>query len=133
MEMFTITTRKKKEIVDLTSILNSFIEKTKIKNGVLVAQLTHTTCCLTTGEIGEGTDADLLEVAEKLIPRISFRHGHDPSHAWTHMTSSFIGPSLSLIVKNGELLLGTWQSVLLVELDGPRQRQVSIAILSSTS
>ena len=133
VETSIIETRKKKEIVDITPILTSYIEKKKIKDGILVAQVTHTTCCLTTGEIGEGTDDDLLEIAQKIIPDISFRHGHNPSHAWTHMASSIIGSSLSLIIKNGKLILGTWQSVLLMELDGPRQRKISVAILSSIS
>ncbi len=90
--------------------------------------LPHTTAALTTGEIGEGTEQDLLEVAEQIIPKIKFRHAHDPSHAWSHMAASLIGATLTVPVKNGELRLGTWQSVLLVELDGPRERQLMVGL-----
>ncbi len=133
METFVIKTRKNKEAVDITPVLNSFIEKKEAKEGMLIVQVHHTTCCLTTGEIGEGTDDDLLEVAQKIIPDISFRHAHDPSHAWSHMASSLIGSSLSLIVKSGKLALGTWQSILLLELDGPRQRNLSMLHIPITS
>jgi len=81
--------------------------------------------------MGEGTEEDFLDVAEEIIPRLRFRHAHNPSHAWSHMAASLIGASLSLPVVNGELRLGTWQSVLLVELDGPRERQIMVGLTPS--
>ena len=59
-------------------------------------------------------------MVEQMIPRIHFRHAHDPSHAWSHMASSILGPALTIPVAAGKLVLGTWQSVMLVELDGLR-------------
>jgi len=81
-------------------------------------------------EIGEGTEQDLLDVVEQIIPSIRFRHAHDPSHAWSHMAASLLGPALTLPVTDGRLALGTWQSVLLVELDGPRERTVYVTLLA---
>ncbi|BCA52968.1 hypothetical protein W02_01080 [Nitrospira sp. KM1] len=95
-----------------------------LKEGLCSVFVTHTTAALTTGEIGEGTECDFLEIMEKIIPSIQFRHAHDPVHAWSHMAASIIGPSLTIPVRGGMLVLGTWQSVMLVELDGPRERQV---------
>jgi secondary thiamine-phosphate synthase enzyme len=86
---------------------------------------------VTTGEIGEGTEDDFLEVVEQMIPSIKFQHAHNPSHAWSHMASSILGPSLTVPVSGGQLLLGTWQSVMLVELDGPRERDVHVMLVSS--
>lgn len=128
MEILTIKTSFKKEVVDLTAQVNQIITESKFREGLCHLFLTHTTAALTTGEVGEGTAEDLLEVAEKMIPKINFRHAHDPSHAWSHMASSLIGPSLTIPVKDGKLLLGTWQSVLLVELDGPKERQIIISL-----
>ncbi|GJL63815.1 MAG: hypothetical protein NPIRA04_24690 [Nitrospirales bacterium] len=128
METFQVKTKKLKDIVDLTPKLNSMIEQKNFQNGLCHVFLAHTTAALTTGEIGEGTEEDLLEVAEQFIPKIKFRHAHDPSHAWSHMAGSLIGASLTLPVMNGELHLGTWQSVLLVELDGPRERQLVVGL-----
>ena len=125
-EVIRISTGSLKEVVDLTDRLQSLIRKAKMQEGLCSLFVTHTTAALTTGEIGEGTEKDLLEVVEKLVPPIRFRHAHDPSHAWSHMASSILGPSLSIPVSYGKLVLGTWQSVMLVELDGPRERTIHV-------
>ncbi len=130
METVQVKTKRLKDIVDLTPKLNSIIQKREFLNGLCHVFLPHTTAGLTTGEIGEGTEEDLLEVVEKIIPQIRFRHAHDPSHAWSHMAASLIGASLTLPVIDGQLRLGTWQSVLLVELDGPRERQLVVGLAS---
>ena len=128
MDTFQVNTHTLKDIVDLTPKLNRIIKKRDFQNGLCHVFLIHTTAALTTGEIGEGTEEDFLEVAEKIIPRINFRHAHDPSHAWSHMAASLIGASLTLPVMDGELRLGAWQSVLLIELDGPRERQLVVGL-----
>ncbi|MEO8045848.1 MAG: YjbQ family protein [Nitrospirota bacterium] len=93
--------------------------------------MTHTAAALTTGEVGEGTEQDFLQVVEQMIPRIHFQHAHDPSHAWSHMVSSILGPSLTIPVVAGKLVLGTWQSVMRVELNGPRERTVHVTVFPS--
>lgn len=97
-----------------------------MQDGLCQVFLPHTTAALTTGEMGGGTDEDFLDVAEEIIPRLKFRHAHNPSHAWSHMAAS-----LTLPVMNGELRLGTWQSVLLVELDGPRECHIMVGLTSA--
>ena len=130
-EVLRISTGSLKEVVDLTDQLQSLIRKAKMKEGLCSIFITHTTAALTTGEIGEGTEKDLLEVVEQMVPSIRFRHAHDPSHAWSHMASSLLGPSLTIPVSAGKLVLGTWQSVMLVELDGPRERTIHVTLLTS--
>ena len=129
--LISITTSSRKQVVDLTERISGLIRKAKMSEGLCSLFVTHTTAALTTGEIGEGTEEDFLQVVEQMIPRIHFRHAHDPSHAWSHMASSLIGPSLSVPVSGGKLVLGTWQSVMLVELDGPRERSVHVTLLPS--
>ena len=129
--LISITTSSRKQVVDLTERISGLIRKAKMSEELCSLFVTHTTAALTTGEIGEGTEEDFLQVVEQMIPRIHFRHSHDPSHAWSHMASSLIGPSLSVPVSGGKLVLGTWQSVMLVELDGPRERSVHVTLLSS--
>jgi len=75
----------------------------------------HTTAALTTADLDPGTDED-------------YRHPHDPEHVPDHILSALIGTSLTLIVEQGALILGTWQRVILVELDGPRQREIAVAL-----
>lgn len=124
-----IKTAAAKEIVALTDRLETVIREAKLQEGLCTLFVTHTTAALTTGEIGEGTDDDFLEVVEEMVPRIRFQHAHNPAHAWSHMASSILGPSLTVPVSAGKLVLGTWQSVMLVELDGPRERIVHVALI----
>lgn len=128
IKRFIVETTKKKEVVDLTHRINVMLAKEEKDGGICTIFTTHTTACLTTGETGEGTDEDLLEVLEKMIPRIRFRHAHDPSHAWSHIASSIVGHTVTLPFENHKLLLGVWQSIMFVELDGPRERTVLINI-----
>lgn len=131
MEVLRISTGSLKEVVDLTDRIESMIRLAKMQEGLCSLFVTHTTAALTTGEIGEGTEKDLLQVVEQMIPPIRFHHAHDPSHAWSHMASSILGPSLTIPVSAGKLVLGTWQSVMLVELDGPRERTIHVTLLPS--
>lgn len=125
-----IKTTAPKQIIDLTDTIQALIQQANLKQGLCAVFVSHTTAAITTGEIGEGTEQDFLQIIEEIIPRIQFRHAHDPSHAWSHMASSLLGPSLTLPVSAGRLVVGTWQSVMLVELDGPREREVSVTMLS---
>ncbi len=125
-----IRTRRDKEVIDITGEIERWLAQAKIDNGLCNLFVTHTTAGLTTGEAIEGTDEDLMETLEKIIPRINFRHGHDPSHAPDHMISSIIGASLTIPVRNGRLHLGTWQRVLLVEANGPREREIVVTALT---
>ena len=77
-------------------------------------------------------DDDLLKVAEQSIPKIRFRKAHNTAHAWEHMAASILATSLNLPVVHGVLSLGTRQSVLLVELDGPRERTLTVALILSS-
>jgi secondary thiamine-phosphate synthase enzyme len=130
-EVLRFSTSQLKQVVDLTDRIETLIHKAKMQEGLCSLFITHTTAALTTGEIGEGTEQDFLEVVEQMIPKIQFRHAHDPSHAWSHMASSILGPSLTIPVSGGKLVLGTWQSVMLVELDGPRDRDVHVTLIPS--
>jgi secondary thiamine-phosphate synthase enzyme len=130
-DVLRINTTTAKEVVDLTDRLEAMIRQAKLQEGLCTLFVAHTTAALTTGEIGEGTEQDFLQVVEKMIPRVQFQHAHNPSHAWSHMASSILGPSLTVPVAGGKLVLGTWQSVMLVELDGPRERMVHVTLLSS--
>ena len=130
-DVLCINTTNLKQVVNLTARVNTIIRHGKIQKGLCFLSVAHTTAGLTTGEIGEGTEQDFLQIIEQMIPQIAFRHAHDPSHAWSHMASSILGPSLTLPIASGKLILGTWQSVMLVELDGPREREIHMTVIQS--
>lgn len=128
MNTFEITTNKKDEVVDITDNVNELIGKSDKNNGIIILSVLHTTCALTTADLDPGTDEDLLETLRKMLPKISYRHPHDPSHTGDHILSSIIGTSISLIFENTSLVLGTWQRVVLVELNGPKSRRIAYSL-----
>lgn len=123
-----IKTSKSKEIIDITDEVKSLIHKSKVEDGICHLFITHTTAALTTADLDPGTDLDFLDFLEKIKPLIKYRHPHNPSHAPDHILSSIIGVSLTVPVQNGRLILGSWQRIVLVELDGPRSRTIIISI-----
>ena len=125
----TIKTRRPKQVIDITGEVERWLAGVEIEDGLCNLFVEHTTAALTTGEAIEGTDEDLMETLERMIPKVNFRHGHDPSHAPDHMISSIVGAGLTIPLRNGRLRLGTWQRVLLVECNGPREREIVITAL----
>lgn len=128
-EPLNIKTRQTRQAIDITDEVNRRIVRHEIQEGLCLLCVQHTTAALAVGEVGEGTEEDLLEVLKEIVPKIRFRHAHNPSHAPAHMIASILGPSLSLPIADGKLALGTWQSVLLIELDGPRERSIHVQFL----
>jgi secondary thiamine-phosphate synthase enzyme len=127
MKTIIITTKKKDEVVDITETVEDLLEEMKAPSGICVVFVAHTTCALTTADLDPGTDLDFLNALRRILPHISYRHPHDPSHTPDHILSSILGPSLAIPYQDGQLLLGIWQRVILVELDGPRQRTLHVS------
>jgi secondary thiamine-phosphate synthase enzyme len=130
MKKVTIATEKRKQVVDITDEINDSVKKTGVKSGLCHLYVTHTTCCLTTADLDPGTDLDMLDAYEKMIPKLKYRHPHDPSHVSDHILSSLIGPSVSIPIEKSSLVLGTWQRVVLIEFYGPREREIIVNFLS---
>ncbi|OGY18693.1 MAG: hypothetical protein A2900_02425 [Candidatus Chisholmbacteria bacterium RIFCSPLOWO2_01_FULL_50_28] len=127
----TVTTSKAKQILDITGEINRILTHKAWKNGIVVLFLAHTTAALTTADLDPGTDLDMLDAFEKIIPKLNYRHPHNPAHVPSHILSSLIGASLTIPVEDGKLKLGTWQRIILVELDGPREREISVSFIIS--
>jgi secondary thiamine-phosphate synthase enzyme len=128
----TIHTKKKKNIVDITDDVERLIAKANnVKNGLCHVFTTHTTAAVTTADLDPGTDLDMLDAFEHMIPKLNYRHPHNPSHVPDHIMSSIIGPGVWVPVVDGELLLGTWQRIILIELDGPRDRKIVVSLIKS--
>jgi secondary thiamine-phosphate synthase enzyme len=127
MRTFTVATRKKDQIVDITDTVEQHLQTEGNANGLCSLFVVHTTCAITTADLDPGTDLDLLAALRHLLPQLSYRHPHDPAHTPDHILSSIIGPSLVIPYARHQLLLGTWQRIILVELDGPRQRTIHIS------
>jgi secondary thiamine-phosphate synthase enzyme len=133
MRRLTIKTHKKREIVDITEQLEKLLCKHySEKTGMCQLNLLHTTAALATADLDPGTDLDMLDAFEHMVPKLSYRHPHNPAHVPDHILSTLIGTSISVAVEHGLLLLGTWQCVILVELDGPREREIVVGFVEGS-
>lgn len=125
----TVATHRKREIVDITEQVQARLTES---SGICCLNVLHTTAALTTADLDPGTDLDMLDAFEAMMPKLRYRHPHNPEHVPDHILSSLIGTALTLPVEAGSLVLGTWQRVVLVELDGPRRRELSLVFLKSS-
>jgi secondary thiamine-phosphate synthase enzyme len=132
MKVVTIATRKKREVVDITDLCDRELGCPPDASGVCHLSLLHTTAALTTADLDPGTDLDLLDAFEAMVPKLNYRHAHNPRHTPDHILSTLIGTSVSLPVRGGRLLLGQWQRVIVVEFDGPRKRELSLAFIATS-
>jgi secondary thiamine-phosphate synthase enzyme len=128
MKRVTVKTRKKREVLDITDLVESHLQNSTASTGVCNLLVLHTTAALTTADLDPGTDLDMLDAFEAMIPKLRYRHPHNPAHVGDHIMSALIGTSVSLPFERKKLLLGTWQRVVLIELDGPRQREIAVSI-----
>jgi secondary thiamine-phosphate synthase enzyme len=128
MKRVTVKTRKKREVLDITDLVESHLQNSTASTGVCNLLVLHTTAALTTADLDPGTDLDMLDAFEAMIPKLRYRHPHNPAHVGDHIMSALIGTSVSLPFETKKLLLGTWQRIVLIELDGPRQREIAVSI-----
>lgn len=131
MEAFSVATNSRTQLVDITGDIRKIAKAAKIKDGILQVFVPHTTAGIT---VNEGADPDvkedILATLNKLIP-FEGRYRHLEGNAPAHVKASIVGNSLALQVEDGELALGTWQSVYLCEFDGPRHRKVWVKVIKS--
>lgn len=126
---YEIKTTKPQEFIDITHILNREIKKQRVKDGILVVFVPHTTAGVTINENADPTVVrDILMALNKAFPeKGDYLHFEGNSHA--HIKASLMGSSCTLIIENGKLKLGTWQGVYFCEFDGPRSRKIHIKII----
>ena len=125
-----VRSRARTEFVDITADLKEMLRVANVGNGVCHLFVLHTTAGIT---VNEGEDAavqmDINRFLSKLVPLDPyFNHAEGNSDA--HIKSSLVGTSQTLLVENGKLVLGTWQSVFFCEFDGPRSRRVAVKIVA---
>ena len=129
METFPVKTNKKSEFVDITTAVQQIVLKSKVKKGVCIVHCPHTTAGLT---INENSDpcvpADMLRKLGELVPE-NDSYTHLEANSEAHIKASMMGFSLTILVENGELVLGTWQGIYFCEFDGPRDRKVQVKII----
>jgi len=127
-----VRTTRRAELIEITDDLSRVVERAGLREGILVAQTLHTTSALTINENADpDVKHDLLAKLERLIPHEEPFYRHAEGNSDSHLKTSFFGPSLTVIVSGGRLVLGRWQGVYFCEFDGPRERTVAVQLISA--
>ena len=127
MKSFSVSTKAQEELIDITSGVRNILRESRVSEGICVVFVPHTTAAVT---INENADPDVKKdiiKGLKVIPSSGYMHSEGNSPA--HIKASLIGSSITIIVKEGKLALGTWQGIYFAEFDGPRQRSVWIKVM----
>ncbi len=127
MDTFSVQTHRRNEFVDVTQEVRESLARSGIGDGFGVVYCPHTTAAVTVNESYDPDVVhDMLLWLERQVPKEQpgFRHGEGNSDS--HIKSSLIGSSATLLVAGGQLVLGRWQGVFFCEFDGPRQRSVRV-------
>jgi len=135
METISISTSKKHELIDITNKVKQIVKNSKIKQGLCFLYVPHATAAITINENADpNIQTDIIKAINKIVPEHdNYLHDSIDNNAAAHIKSTIVGVSESIPISNGELQLGTWQSLMFVELDGPRQnRRILVSILKSS-
>jgi secondary thiamine-phosphate synthase enzyme len=125
---FRVKTGAREEIQIITREVDPALASLTGGDGICTIVVPHTTCAISVNENADpDVPADLVNALRAMVPPVKFRHGEGNSDA--HLLSMLIGSSLTWPYRNGKLVLGRWQGVYFVELDGPRERKVSVYAL----
>ena len=133
LDEFSMETKGEGDMIDITEILANVLNKVGLRNGLLTSFIPGSTAALTTIEYEPGLKTDFPSAMNRLIPRdIPYEHNktwHD-GNGHSHVKASIIGPSLSIPFQDGKLILGTWQQVVLLEMDTrSRSRRLVIQVM----
>jgi len=131
MHTFTISTSKKYELVDITSQVRDIVEKSEVKDGLCTIFTPHATAAIL---INENYDPnvmdDVIAALNKMIPEGIWKHDRIDNNAAAHIKAAIIGPSETVPIRNGKLVLGRWQDVMFADFDGPRSsREIIVKIM----
>lgn len=132
MNVMNLETHKRDEMIDITGSVQDFIDQSEVSNGLAVVQSLHTTAGITVNENADpDVKTDFLRRLDEVYPWNHSLDLHGEGNTAAHLKTSTVGHSQTIIIKDGQLLLGMWQGIYLCEFDGPRNRKFAVTIMGS--
>jgi secondary thiamine-phosphate synthase enzyme len=138
-ETLTVDSESRFELVDVTGAVLTLVQGLGIREGLVNLFSLHTTCSVFINEQQAALQTDIKRFLEAVVDRDADWMHNDPAHsdcdrfnADAHLRALLLGPSLTLQVSGGELVLGQWQRVLVAELDGPRSRSIRVMVMGTS-
>ena len=125
MDVIEVASQRRRQLVDVTSFVQEAVAAAEIEEGLCHVAVPHTTAAVLLNENADpAVGEDILTALSAMLPQVAWRHSEGNSDA--HFLSTVVGHSVTVPINQGELALGRWQAVYLLELDGPRRRELWI-------
>ncbi|MFA9479485.1 secondary thiamine-phosphate synthase enzyme YjbQ [Phycisphaerales bacterium AB-hyl4] len=129
MRSYSVKTHQRDEMLDVTDHVREAVRDAGVRDGQALAYVPHTTAGIT---INENADPDvvhdMLAQLDKMVPWSQPFYRHGEGNSASHVKASMMGSSVTVLVRDGELVLGTWQGIWFCEFDGPRTRKLHVAV-----
>ncbi len=128
LKTLSVRSTARSQMIDITRQVAEAVHQSGVDEGVATVFVAHTTAGITINENADpDVTRDILDKLSRLFPQQD-GHRHAEGNSDAHLKSSFMGPSLQVIVAEGRLLLGTWQGIYFCEFDGPRSRRCHVEV-----
>jgi len=132
METIKVKSSKRNELIDINHEVEDIVAKSKIQEGMCNIYAPHATCGIM---INENYDPniclDIIDSLKEYIPQGKWRHDRIDDNADAHIKAGIVGPSETIPISEGRLVMGRWQSIMLADFDGPRERKIIVTIIKS--
>ena len=129
-KFFTVSSSERYQLIDITNQVEKIVNENRVKEGICLVFVPHSTCAIILTENEEGLKNDWLRVLQKQVEGLNFKHNQIDDNADSHILAGILGQGKTIPIENGKLIRGTWQQIFLVELDGPRERKIIVKIIS---
>jgi len=126
---FRVRSRQKYEMLDVTPQVAEVVREARLDEAICSVYVAHATAAVVINENDDpNVCTDVLDALDKLIPQGAWRHDRIDNNGAAHIKAAILGPGETIPVRDGRLLLGTWQAIMVVELDGPKERRVVVTV-----
>ncbi len=126
-----LPTKSRNQMLEITDHVQRLIVQNDIQSGIAIVCVPHTTAAITINENADpDVKHDMLEKLATLIPKQESYYQHGEGNSDSHVKTSLVGNSVTVMIENGKLVLGTWQGIQFCEFDGPRQRKYLVKLVS---
>ena len=128
-DILRIKTSKNQEVVDITGHVTKVLARSSRDEGICTVFVRHATAAIIINENADpGFRQDVVSALDRLFPQGIWEHDKVDDNGAAHLKAMILGPSETVPIRGGHLLLGTWQGIALVECDGPREREIVVDI-----
>jgi len=129
---FAVSSSREQELIDITTQVEELASKSGIKDGLCNVYVPHATAAIMVNENADpNITLDIIDALNETVRQSGWRHDLIDNNAAAHIKASIVGPSETIPVKDGKLMLGTWQDIFLCDFDGPKNRRVVVSVVRS--